>query len=139
MMEKNLIREPQKYTGPQNGYALALRITAQLFSIIFHPLFIPVIATWYLAFIHQSYFTGIAPHDKLLITIRVALNTIIFPGATVILLKALGFIQSIFFKTQRERIIPYVASNIFYFWMYLFFGSQPRVPLIILLFRREKL
>jgi hypothetical protein len=131
MMEKNLIREPQKYAGSPNGYPLALRIPAQLFSIIFHPLFIPVIATWYLAFIHQSYFTGITPRDKLLITIRVALNTVIFPGATVLLLKALGFIQSIFLKTQRERIIPFVASNIFYFWMYLVFRSQPQVPLIL--------
>ena len=131
MMERNIMTEPPKYEGNNRGYPLALKMSAQLFSIIFHPLFIPVIATWYLAFIHQSYFTGIVPHDKLLIIIRVALNTIIFPGATVLLLKALGFIQSIFLKTQRERIIPYVASNIFYFWMYLVFRSQPEVPAIL--------
>ncbi len=98
------------------------------FHIFFIPLFIPVIATWYLAFIHQGYFTGIAPHDKLVIVIRVAVNTIIFPGVTVLLLKAVGFIDSIYLKTQRERIIPYVGANIFYFWMYLVFKNQPEVP-----------
>ena len=112
-------------------YPLALRIPAQLFSYIFHPLFIPVIATWYLAFIHKGYFIGIIPHNKLSIILSVVFNTIIFPGLTVLLLKALGFIKSIFLKTQRERIIPYVAANIFYFWTYLVFRNQPEVPSIL--------
>lgn len=131
-MEKNFIANTKPstlYNG--NGYSLALRIPARLFSYIFHPLFIPVIATWYLAFIHEGYFTGIAPHEKGFILIRVALNTIMFPGLTVLLLKALGFIKSIFLKTQRERIIPYIAANIFYFWMYLVFRSQHEVPSIL--------
>ena len=115
----------------ENRFPVVLRIIAYLFSYIFHPLFIPVIATWYLAFIHQAYFTGIAPGGKLFIVVRVAYNTIFFPAFTVLLLKGVGFIDSIFLKTQRERIIPYVASNIFYFWMYLVFRNQPGVPLIL--------
>ena len=131
-MEKNFITT----TSPVNEvnyekYPLALRIPAQLFSYIFHPLFIPVIATWYLAYIHQGYFIGITPHDKLFIVIKVIANTIIFPGATVLLLKAVGFIKSVFIKTQRERIFVYVAANFFYFWMYLVFRSQPEVPAIL--------
>jgi hypothetical protein len=134
-MEKNFITDTNQVARFSGGkYPLALRIPAQLFSYIFHPLFIPVIATWYLAFIHRGYFTGITPHDKILIIVRVAINTIIFPGLTVLLLKALGFIKSIFLKTQRERIIPYVAANIFYFWMYLVFRNQPEVPSILTLF-----
>ena len=131
-MEKKFITPKgpvSNYSG--ETYPLALRIPAQLFSYIFHPLFIPVIATWYLAFIHQSYFTGITPQEKLMIVIRVAYSTIFFPAITVLLLKALGFIDSIFLKTQRERIIPYVAANIFYFWMYLVFRNQPEVPSIL--------
>lgn len=131
-MEKNFITPGEQiFQHSENRYSPALRIPAQLFSYIFHPLFIPVIATWYLAFIHQGYFTGIAPQEKLMIVIRVAYSTIFFPAITVLLLKALGFIDSIFLKTQRERIIPYVAANIFYFWMYLVFRSQPGVPSIL--------
>ena len=134
-MEKNLIASANTVIEVNDKkYPLALRIPAHLFSYIFHPLFIPVIATWYLAYIHQGYFTGIPPHDKLLIVIRVAINTIIFPGVTVLLLKAVGFVKSIYLKTQRERIIPYVAANFFYFWMYLVFRSQPDVPLILTAF-----
>src|ERR1700690_1673402 len=134
-MEKNVITNTNEVTQlNEEKYSLALRIPAQLFSYIFHPLFIPVIATWYLAFIHQGYFTGIAPHDKLSTIIKVVANTIIFPGATILLLKAVGFIKSIFLKTQRERIFVYVAANFFYFWMYLVFRSQPEVPLILTAF-----
>ena len=134
-MEKNFITTTSPVIESNyEKYPLALRIPAQLFSYIFHPLFIPAITTWYLAYIHQGYFTGITPHDRLLIVIRVAINTIIFPGATVLLLKGVGFIKSIYLKTQRERIIPYVGANLFYFWMYLVFRSQPEVPQVLTAF-----
>lgn len=112
-------------------FPLIVKGYAHLFSFIFHPLFIPVIATWYLAYIQPGYFTGIEPKEKLLTVIRVGLNTIFFPLITVLLLKALGFIKSIFLNTQRERIIPYIATNIFYFWMFLVLNHQPEIPTIL--------
>ncbi len=112
-------------------YPLLVKWSAHLFSFIFHPLFIPVIAACFLAYLQPGYFTGISPHDKLLIVIRVGINTIFYPALTVLLLKALDFIKSIFLKTQRERIIPYIAANIFYFWMFLVFKNQPEVPVIL--------
>src|SRR6476620_6353056 len=138
-MVKNLFTRPKSsqlhLTNYSNSrYPAAVRFTAHLVSYIFHPLFIPVIATWYLAFIQPGYFTGIAPREKLFIIIRVGYNTVFYPALTVLLLKALGFIDSVFLKTQRERIIPYVATNIFYFWMYLVFRNQPGVPSILTAF-----
>lgn len=112
-------------------FPLAVNWLAHFFSFIFHPLFIPVIATWFLAYVQPGYFTGIPLQEKFLIIIRVAFNTIFYPALTVVLLKALGFIKSIFLKTQRERIIPYVATNIFYFWMFLVFKNQPEIPRIL--------
>jgi uncharacterized membrane protein YqaE (UPF0057 family) len=113
---------------------LIVKWLAHVFSFVFHPLFIPVIAAWYLAFLQPGYFTGIPAHDRLLIVLRVGYNTIFFPAITVLLLKGVGFIKSILLKTQRERIIPYIATNIFYFWMYLVFKNQPEVPPILTAF-----
>jgi len=113
---------------------LIARWLAQFFSFVFHPLFIPVIAASYLAFLQPGYFTGMPPHDRLMIVIRVGYNTIFFPAVTILLLKAVGFIKSILLKTQRERIIPYIATNIFYFWMYLVFKNQEEVPSILTAF-----
>ncbi|MEO8765716.1 MAG: hypothetical protein ABI416_15555 [Ginsengibacter sp.] len=134
-MENNLIPSPTSLSPvsdySETNYPVVVKFIAHIFSYVFHPLFIPAIATWYLAYIHQGYFTGIPPQAKLYIVIRVAYNTIFFPALTVLLLKGLGFINSIFLKTQRERIIPYVAANIFYFWMYLVFRNQPAVPSVL--------
>lgn len=108
-----------------------VKVMAHFFSYVFHPLFIPLIAAWFLAFVQPGYFIGISPKEKTMIVIRVGYNTIFYPALTVALLKALGFIKSIFLKTQRERIVPYIATNIFYFWVFLVFVNQPEVPTIL--------
>jgi hypothetical protein len=128
--EGSAIQQPATF-GDTVRFPVILKAFAQAFSVIFHPLFIPVIAAWFLAFIQPGYFTGIPPQEKTMIVIRVAFNTVFYPALTVLLLKALGFIKSIFLKAQRERIVPYIATNVFYFWMYMVFHNQPEVPTIL--------
>lgn len=113
---------------PNQNHHLLIRAVAFLFSVIFHPLFIPVIVTAYLAFIQQGYFTGVPVSDKGKLLLIVSINTILFPVLSVLLLKGLGFIQSVYLRTTKERIIPYVAANIFYFWIFLVFKNQPETP-----------
>ncbi len=120
---------PERYKFP-----MALRLTAHFFSVIFHPLFIPLYAVYFLAFIHPNYFTGFSAKQKIWILMRVAYTMIFFPIITVLLLKALGFNKSFFLKTQQERIIPYIACGIFFFWAYLVFKNQPEIPGILTAF-----
>jgi hypothetical protein len=130
-MEK-LMTPNENFQQPENlNHPLAINWLAHLVSFVFHPLFIPVLAAWYLAFLQPGYFTGMPVNEKTMVIVQVAFNTIFYPALTVLLLKALGFIKSIFLKTQRERIIPYIATNIFYFWMYLVFKSQEEIPLVL--------
>jgi len=107
---------------------------AKVFSYIFHPLFISLYATWYLVFVHHNYFAGFGEKAKTWVMLRVLLNMVFFPSVTVLLLKGVGFIDSIFLKKQKDRIIPYMASGIFFFWMYLVFKNQPEVPKILTTF-----
>lgn len=95
-----------------------VRAVAQLLSYVFHPLFIPLYVSAFLLFIHPGYFSGLSIAEKKLRLLSIAVTTIIFPGITVLLLKGLKFIDSIFLRTQRDRIIPYIASGTFYFWMF---------------------
>src|SRR5438309_6550343 len=103
---------------------LIVRLFAHFFSYVFHPLFIPLYATYYLAFIHPGYFIGINPEQKMLILLRVGYNMVFFPAITILLLRGVGFIKSIFLKTQTERTLGYITSQIFFFWMYLIFRNQ---------------
>jgi hypothetical protein len=129
---EQLITPGGNFQRPGNlNHPLIINWPAHFFSFVFHPLFIPVLAAWYLAFLQPGYFTGMPANEKTMVIAQVAFNTIFYPALTVLLLKAVGFIKSIFLKTQRERIIPYIATNIFYFWMYLVFKSQEEIPLVL--------
>jgi hypothetical protein len=116
------------------GYSKPLRFFASFFSILFHPLFIPAYLTCYLVFFDTYFFTGYSHQERLWVIVRVINNMVIFPLLTVLLLRGLGFIKSIYLKTQRERIVPYIASSIFFFWMYLVFRNDEQLPKIMVSF-----
>jgi hypothetical protein len=111
-----------------------LRLPAQGLSWLFHPLFIPLYAAWFLMFMHPLYFAGYTAAAKYWLVFRIALNMVFFPVVTVLLLKGLGFIQSFFLHTQQDRIIPYIACGIYFFWAYLVFRNQNQIPPILTAF-----
>jgi hypothetical protein len=115
----------------ENIHSPSAKFVANLFSYLFHPLFIPLYVTYFLAFIHPNYFSGFGAGQKNWLLIRVAYSMIFFPLITVLLLKAIGFIDSIFLKTQKDRIIPYIACGIFFFWAYQVFKNQNEIPLVL--------
>ena len=105
-------------------------------SVIFHPLFIGISLAAFLLFIHPSYFLGFTDQSKLLKLLTIVNNNVFFPLLVVALLRGLGFSNSVQLKTQRERIVPYIASITFYFWTYYVFRSQPENPTILVLMCR---
>jgi hypothetical protein len=110
------------------------RFFAHVLSYFFHPLFIPLYVTCFLEFIHPSYFSGFSVMGKRKLLLLVTINAFVFPVVTVLLLKALGFIDSIFLKTQKDRIIPYIASGTFFFWTQYVLREQSYVPRILVAF-----
>ena len=61
----------------------------------------------------------------------IVLLTAFFPLVTLGLMKALGFVQSIQLKTSKERIMPLMATMIFYFWVSHVFNNFPQVPILL--------
>ena len=123
-----------KIGDEKNSVPLGQIIFANLISYIFHPLFIPLYVGYFLMFIHPTYFVGYGSKEKYWLLIRVAYTMVFFPIITVLLLKAIGFIESVFLKTQKDRIIPYIACGIYFFWGYLVFRNQPSIPSILTAF-----
>ena len=100
-----------------------LRITAKIISLIFHPLFIPVYIGWFFIYVLRL-FPQLTEWDKTKLLISFMVNYMVLPLVTLLLAKGLGFIQSVYLKTQKDRIIPYVATGIFYFWVWYVFRNQ---------------
>ena len=112
-------------------YPLWIRSLAKFISFIFHPLFVGVMMAAYLIFVHPLYFVGFSEKEKMLKLLAVINNNVFFPLLVVALLRALGFNKSVLLKTQKERIVPYLASITFFFWTYYVFKNQPETPRVI--------
>ena len=101
------------------------------FSYLFHPIFVPLYVSWFIVYIHPSAFAGFSAAEKRQTMLIITLNIVFFPLISVLLLRAVGFISSIYLRTQKDRIIPYMAAGIFFFWAYIVFKQQPQYPLLL--------
>jgi hypothetical protein len=113
------------------SYPAWVRYVAQIVSVLFHPLFVGVMMAAYLIYGHPDYFTGFYAQEKMMKILAVINNNVFFPLLVVALLKALGFSKSVLLKTQKERIVPYIASITFFFWTYHVFKNQPETPRVL--------
>ncbi len=107
-----------------------LTFPAKIISYIFHPLFIPTYVFLYLRREFRFEFAGITDWQLQMRVFSVFWMTAFFPAFAVFLLWRLKFSDSIFLRTQKERIIPYFITMFFYWWMYYLsrtFTDQPAV------------
>lgn len=109
-------------------YSAPVVFFARFVSFIFHPLLIGVYLMAYLVFIHPSYFIAFEPKAKLLRLLTFVNNNFILPSLVVLLLRGLGFSKSIYLRTRKERIVPYIACTVFFFWTFYVFKNLPEMP-----------
>ncbi len=129
MNNETEILQPLSHNPQQH---IILRVIAQVFSVVFHPLFIPFYVIGFLIYWHPSYFSGFSAFAKFEIMRSVLVNTIIFPAFALLVMKGLGFIKSVMLHTQQDRIGPYLANMIFYFWMArVLFNYQPEITPVL--------
>lgn len=112
----------------KKGFAAFL---ARVISIVFHPVFYPTVMSLVLYYLLPASFASLPKELAPRWLGVIALLTIFFPVITLVMMKALGFIQSIYLRTSRERIMPLVATMIFYFWVSHVFNNFPQVPILL--------
>jgi hypothetical protein len=106
-----------------------LRFFAQLFSYVFHPLFIASFTIAFLLFIHPSLFVGFDHKTKVKRFITVLYSTTLLPIFAVFLMVRLKlFITSFQLRTARDRMVPYVIAMTFYFWAWWVYANLPDIP-----------
>lgn len=115
MTDIPFLEKPAAYPLQQ---AKIVRLFGSLFSYLFHPLFISAYVAAYLIYLHPYSFAVFDSKQKFLRLLSVCVITVFFPALTVLLLWRLQFARSVFLRTQKERIIPYVSSIIYFFWAF---------------------
>ena len=107
-------KQSQKIVAQQQTQS----VWASVISVLFHPVFVPIYVIGFLLFV-QPYLTyDIAPKAKILVFLQGFINFTFFPIISILLLKKLGLIKSFYLKEQRDRIIPFIICNIWYFWIW---------------------
>jgi hypothetical protein len=108
-----------------------LQLIAKIISIVFHPIFMPIVMTLVIYDLAPGAFKGISNHTFGLWLINITVNTVFFPMFAIGLLKPLGFISSYQMPTSKERIVPLIITLIFYFWINHVMANIPniKVPL----------
>ena len=108
---------------PDSSLDLSLRpsvnspatIFGRVISYLFHPLFIPIYLIIFLTY-ELQFFPELDSWRRKLVVIQFLVSYTLLPLLTILLMRALGFIGSIHLKTQKDRILPYIVCEIFYFW-----------------------
>ncbi|RTY89498.1 hypothetical protein EKM01_14230 [Flavobacterium sp. RSP46] len=82
-----------------------MKKTLPLFSYIFHPIFIPAMATLFYLFFNRSDFVS---QEKIFIFFQVLIVTVLIPVLAFFLLRATGNIDSIMVSKISQRKIPLI-------------------------------
>ncbi len=94
-------------------------ILAMVISFVFHPVFMPTILTYAIYRFVPATFAGVSwPAFQIRYLLPVFIATAFFPIISVLLMKALKFVESIHLYKPKDRVIPLIASMVFYFWIY---------------------
>lgn len=104
------------------SFSPVMRIVAKFISYLFHPLFVPIYVGLFLIY-EARLFNDRTDWQQRIILIQFFTYYTFFPLMATLLSKALGFIQTVYLKTQKDRILPYIVCEIFYFWAWYVFRN----------------
>jgi hypothetical protein len=132
---------PHKYLiadDASTAFSRTIRALATLVSIVFHPVFMPVVMILLVYKLAPINFAGI-PVGNIAqlgslgnLLFIVGLLTVFFPLLSVLLMKKLGLIPSIEMHEAKDRILPLMAIMIFFFWANHVMGNlQPAPPFVV--------
>lgn len=127
-MSTALMMNDKKKLKITDGHFSGTVVLAKVISYLFHPVFIPLYAVWFMVYEHPYLFAGFTPKEKVLVMAQAFAMFTFFPLVTVLLLRALKFIESFHLEKQKDRIIPLVACGVWYFWIWYVWKNLPDYP-----------
>ncbi|HXD78447.1 MAG TPA: hypothetical protein VN616_11605 [Puia sp.] len=105
------------------------RFCANVFSYLFHPLFISTYVMAFLVFGHPMAFSGLDHKTRVLRFLIILTYNVLFPLIAVFMMWRLDlFVKSMYLRTEKERIVPYLIAMIFYWWTWYLFKHFPETP-----------
>ncbi len=111
-----------------------MKYFAHIVSLVFHPLIIISYILVLLLIINPYLFSIQNERAIGILLIYVVMLTIVLPGLTVMLMRAMGFVNSIHLKERSERIIPLIITGGFYLWLFVNIYENTTIPMAFSIF-----
>ncbi len=73
-------------------------------------------------------FGGATINNSGVLILTLFLFTVMIPGVSVLMMRALGMVDSIELKDRQERIGPYIITGILYLWIFRTLLDNPQIP-----------
>ncbi|MEO1516064.1 MAG: hypothetical protein AAFV95_13660 [Bacteroidota bacterium] len=105
-----------------------MRPLAFLFSVVFHPLIIPTYMLIILLLVNPYLFGVNELWDSRLLILIVFVSTFFIPAFCVFMMKVLELIPDLQLEDRQDRIIPYIATGVFYLWLFWNLYNNNDIP-----------
>lgn len=112
-----------------------MKLPAQILSLLFHPLVLPTYAFGMIYLTNPLLFSSYSEKQMMQILLTVLINTLIFPALALLLVWRLGFVKSLTMPDNKDRLVPYLTTGVFYIWGYVVFrkSGMPQILNIVIL------
>ncbi len=107
-----------------------MRVIAHAISYVFHPLFVMTYIMLLIAWINPYLFGVYHPTNSRIVALimMVFAYTFLIPACTSVMMKYLGFIESLEMQDRKERIGPLIVCMVCYFMMSYMFYRNAEIP-----------
>ena len=107
---------------------MALRVSAQIVSVLFHPLLMLLYMLWILLALDPYEFTLQGNFEQISFFVYTIVICLVIPVLSMFIMKMLGLINSLEMKTQKERIGPLIVVGTLYLWLFINLKDQSGIP-----------
>jgi hypothetical protein len=110
-----------------------LKISAQILSVVLHPLLMLTYMLGLLLIVNPYLFGINSASEGKLLMLRVFITTFILPAFAIFLMYRLKLISSAEMTDKQERIGPFIATGVFYTWVFRSALNDPNMPTAFLI------
>ena len=105
-----------------------MRIFSEVLFYLFHPLFLVTYGLIILISIDPFSFGEREIMGEFPLLVITVIYTIFFPLISMLVMRLVGFIDTMQLKGHKERIGPLIVTMVFYTWMYVNVRENPDIP-----------
>ncbi len=106
-----------------------LKSLAAIFSYVFHPLLLLSYLLLIIMWINPYLFGQTTFQGHSLTLVQIFFSTALLPSVAILLMKGLGMIDTLKMEDKQERIGPYIASGVFYLWIFVNVRNNGELPI----------